>query len=208
MILSLFGGDKKAGVQLEHARVYLRPPKTADWRDWADLRTQSRDFLTPWEPTWPNDALTRQAFRRRLRQYDYEWEQGSGFSFFVFHKKSDLLLGGISFSNVRRGVSQTASLGYWVGEPHARQGYMSEALLASLEFAFDRLGLHRVEAACLTNNQASQKLLVKSGFSQQGYARQYLRIDGRWQDHLLFEILRNDPRGAAALQPDSMKSSA
>ncbi len=207
MILSFFGGEKKRTIKLERGRVFLRPARVSDWRDWAELRDRSRDFLSPWEPTWPNDALSRQAYRRRLRQYDYEWEQGTGFSFFVFAREDDQLLGGISFSNVRRGVAQTASLGYWVGKPYARQGYMSEALLAALEFGFDRLGLHRLEAACLVNNEASQGLLRKSGFSKQGYARQYLRIDGRWQDHLLFEILRNDPRGAAVAK-STLKTSA
>ena len=109
-------------------------------------------------------------------------------------RRDDALLGGITFSNVRRGVAQSASLGYWIGAPHAHQGYMTEALSAVLDFAFDHLALHRVEAACLPDNEASQGLLLKIGFQDEGYARQYLRINGRWQDHRLFALLKGDKR--------------
>ena len=96
---------------------------------------------------------------------------------------------------MRRGVSETASLGYWVGEPFARQGYMTRALPLVLDFSFDRLRLHRVEAACLPTNMPSRSLLTRAGFHQEGYARQYLCIAGKWQDHLLFAILHDDRRG-------------
>ncbi len=185
------------GLALAGERVYLRPPVQRDWRAWSGLRAESRDFLVPWEPTWAYDALTRGAFRRRLKTYRAEMRQGVTYSFLIFRRVDDVLLGGITLSNLRRGVAQSATLGYWIGAPHARQGYMSEALAAVLEFAFTRLGLHRVEAACLPNNEASRRLLLKSGFREEGYARQYLRINGRWQDHQLFAVLREDVSAAA-----------
>jgi len=174
------------------SRVYLRPGRLSDWRAWSRLREQSRAFLTPWEPTWPDDALTRRAFRRRLKQSAQEWEQGLTYSFLIFRIEDDALLGGITLSNVRRGVAQTSSLGYWIGETYARKGYMAEALRIVIDYSFNHLGLHRLEAACLPSNVASQGLLIKCGFSQQGYARQYLRINGKWQDHLLFDTLKSD----------------
>ena len=141
------------------------------------------------------DALTRQAFRRRIRAYETEWRDGTSFSFLVFRRNDEaVVLGGITLSNVRRGVAETASLGYWIGAGHAHQGYMTEALVCALDFAFERLGLHRIEAACLPNNAASKGLLLKAGFTQEGYTRRYLRINGDWRDHLLFAILREDPR--------------
>lgn len=176
-------------------RVYLRPPTHRDWRVWAELRGESRDFLTPWEPTWAYDALTRGAYRRRLRAHRAEGRQGTSYSFLVFRTDDHALLGGVTLSNIRRGVAQTASLGYWAGARHSRQGYMSEALAAVLHFALGDQGLHRVEAACLPNNAASKALLLKSGFREEGLAREYLRIGGRWQDHLLFGILREDLMG-------------
>lgn len=182
------------GNRLDGPRVYLRPPRNRDWLVWADLRERSRGFLTPWEPTWSVDALSRAAFRRRLRQTATEWVEDSGYGFLVFRRDDDAVLGGVNLSNVRRGVAQAVNLGYWIGEPYARHGYMTEALLTLFPFVFDRLGLHRIEAACLPHNMASRGLLQKVGFREEGYARQYLRINGSWQDHVLYSLLRGDIR--------------
>lgn len=182
------------GRLIEGDRIYLRPPQYGDWRAWAALREQSRAFLTPWEPTWPGDALSRASFRRRQRYVILEWHEDSGYSLFVFRREDDRLLGGVTLSNVRRGIAQAASLGYWTGAPFARQGYMSAALQALLPFAFERLGLHRIEAACLPHNAASRQLLIRTGFQEEGLARRYLRINGSWQDHALYALLRDDPR--------------
>jgi ribosomal-protein-alanine N-acetyltransferase len=198
MLPSWLRSPTERALHLAHGRVYLRPPKRRDWKAWSQLRADSQAFLIPWEPTWPSDALTRRAFRRRLQQYSHEVQSGQGYSFLIFRRSEDTLLGGISVTNVRRGVAQSASLGYWIGRPYARQGYMAEALTAVLDFAFDELNLHRVEAACLPENVASQGLLRKVGFREEGYARGYLRINGMWQDHVLFGILAEDARGVGA----------
>ncbi len=118
----------------------------------------------------------------------------TGYAFLIFRHEDGRLVGGVSMSNIRRGVAQSASLGYWMGAPFARHGYMTEALEAVLDFGFNSLGLHRIEAACLPSNQASRGLLAKVGFREEGYAREYLRINGVWQDHVLFAILRTDAR--------------
>lgn len=193
MLLPFRSGSTR-GLRLQGAHVYLRPARQGDWKAWADLREESRTFLAPWEPSWSRDALSRAAFRRRLRSYELEWHRGTTYSFLLFQRDDDVLVGGVTLSNVRRGVAQSASLGYWVGLPYARLGYMTEALGAVLDFAFDRLALHRVEAACLPDNEASQGLLRKIGFQEEGSCREYLRINGRWQDHRLFAMLRDDPR--------------
>ncbi|MHA1153238.1 MAG: GNAT family N-acetyltransferase [Alphaproteobacteria bacterium] len=194
-----FRGGLDRGLRLQRDRVYLRYPVQRDWREWSALRADSQAFLLPWEPTWAHDALSRGAFRRRLKMYRTELRQGVTHSFLIFRSADDALLGGITLSNLRRGVAQTATLGYWIGAAHARQGYVTEALWAVLEFAFRRLGLHRVEAACLPNNEASRRLLLKCGFQEEGYAREYLRINGSWQDHQLFATLRGD---FSAREPD------
>jgi [ribosomal protein S5]-alanine N-acetyltransferase len=172
-------------------RVFLRPPDRGDYDGWASLRAGSRGFLVPWEPTWPSDALSRANFRARVTRYADDWRTDQAYNFFIF-AHDETLVGGIGLSNLRRGVSETASLGYWVGEIFARQRYMTAALPLVLDFAFDRLGLHRVEAACLPTNIPSRSLLARAGFQQEGYAREYLCIEGKWQDHLLFAILRSD----------------
>jgi ribosomal-protein-alanine N-acetyltransferase len=181
-------------VRLKGDKVYLRAPAERDWRAYVEVRTVSRKFLEPWEPAWPQDALGREAFMRRLNRYAEDWRDDVGHNFFIFCSSDDALIGGISLSNVRRGVAQCGTLGYWVGEPHARKGYMSEALRLITEFCFGQLTLHRIEAACLPLNEASQKLLQRAGFTQDGYARKYLKIRGEWHDHLLFSLLAEDFR--------------
>jgi ribosomal-protein-alanine N-acetyltransferase len=150
-------------------------------------------FLGPWEPTWPEDDLTRAAFRRRLQRYMRDQQADVGYAFLIFREGDGALVGGVTLNNVRRGVSQTASLGYWMGAPFARQGYMSAALSTLVPFAHGALHLKRIEAACLPHNVASVRLLEKQGFTREGYARRYLCIAGEWQDHLLFARLNSDP---------------
>jgi [ribosomal protein S5]-alanine N-acetyltransferase len=174
-------------------RVVLRTPQMSDHPAWAAVREVSRGFLTPWEPIWPADDLTRPAFRQRLRRYAEDLRSDQAYPFFVFRKEDNALVGGLALANVRRGVAQAGSLGYWVGEPYARKGYMSAAVRALVPAAFEMLRLHRVEAACIPTNAASIRLLEKCGFRREGYARSYLCINGIWQDHLLYARLRTDP---------------
>ena len=182
-------------ARLYGPRVYLRAPRGGDWRVWSQVRTASREFLEPWEPTWPKGAVGRSAFRHRLRRQARESRDDSGYAFFVFGRDDDSLLGGVTLSNLQRGVAMSCSLGYWVGAQHTRQGFMSEAITSLLPFVFDTLGLHRLEAACLPSNIASQGLLRKLGFHEEGFARDYLRINGQWHDHLLFALLTSDRDG-------------
>ncbi len=184
--------QERSEPRLDGRVVYLRPPRRRDWRAWAELRGVSRDFLVPWEPAWAADVLTRAAFRRRLARQADDWERDQGYAFFILRQGDDALLGGINLNNVRRGVAQMASLGYWIGQPHARSGYMSEAIKLALGFAFEHLSLHRCEAACLLANRPSQSVLRRAGFREEGIAKRYLRINGEWQDHLLFALLREE----------------
>jgi [ribosomal protein S5]-alanine N-acetyltransferase len=178
---------------IENERVMLRPPQMADFAEWAALRERSRAFLKPWEPVWPIDDLTRGAFRRRLKRYAEDQRADQSYSFFIFDKQDGALVGGITLANVRRGVAQAGSIGYWIGEPYARHGLMTATLSALVPFGFLTLRLHRLEAACIPSNVPSMRLLEKSGFRREGYARQYLCINGIWQDHLLYARLCDDP---------------
>ena len=174
--------------------VFLRVPAITDYPQWVTIRAESRGFLAPWEPVWPADELSRLGFRRRLKRYQREIREGSGYPFFIFSADEAVLLGGLTLSHVQRGVTQSASIGYWMGQRHARRGFMTDAVRATIGFAFDTLRLHRLEAACLPHNGASIRLLEKTGFTREGYARSYLCIDGHWQDHLLFAIVNGDLR--------------
>ncbi len=163
-----------------------------DYPAWSQLRLRSRDFLQPWEPTWPHDDLTKSAFRRRLAAYARDIDLDQAYPFFIFRGRDDALLGGVTLSNVRRGVAQMASIGYWIGQPYARRGHMLAAVRTAAPFAFQRLGLHRLEAACIPDNAPSRELLLKAGFRLEGEARAYLKINGVWRDHLLFGMLPGD----------------
>jgi ribosomal-protein-alanine N-acetyltransferase len=174
---------------LRHARVMLRPPSLNDFEEWAELRRASKSFLMPWEPQWSEAEYSKFNFRARIKNYQQQMRCDAGYPFFIFHHQEGHLLGAITASNVRRGVAQMCSVGYWIGQPFAQQGYMGEALAAVLGYAFGNLGLHRVEAACLPSNIASISLLRRSGFGQEGLAVKYLQIAGKWQDHLLFARL-------------------
>ena len=166
----------------------------SDHPQWANIREESRSFLAPWEPVWPADDLTKLAFRRRIRRYQREIRSGTGYPMFIFSPDGETLFGGLTLSQVQRGVAQTAVLGYWMGKPYAGRGLMSASVRAMASFAFNTLQLHRIEAACLPHNEASIRLLERVGFQREGYARRYLCIDGHWQDHLLFGLLHDDPR--------------
>jgi [ribosomal protein S5]-alanine N-acetyltransferase len=171
-------------------RVTLRVPQMSDFEEWATLRELSRGFLVPWEPTWPADDLTRGSFRRRLKRYAEDQRNDLAYPYFIFRNEDQKLVGGLTITNVRRGVAQAGSLGYWMGAAYARQGYMTAAVRVFVPFAFSTLKLHRIEAACIPENAASVRLLEKTGFKREGYAREYLCINGMWQDHFLYGQVR------------------
>jgi ribosomal-protein-alanine N-acetyltransferase len=174
--------------------LLLRAPQTGDYLPWAQLRERSRAYLTPWEPIWPSDDLTRAGFRRRLRRYAEDILADRAYPFLIFREEDGGLVGGITLANVRRGIVQAGTVGYWVGEPFAGRGYMTAALRLLLPTLFGELSLHRVEAACIPGNAASVRVLEKCGFVREGLARRYLCINGVWQDHLLFGMLHEDFR--------------
>jgi ribosomal-protein-alanine N-acetyltransferase len=191
---------QEAGPIVRGRRVTLRAPQMYDFAAWAEARQMSREHLVPWEPAWTRDELTRSAFRRRIRHYQREAREDLGYAFFIFGEREDFLLGGLTLSNVRRGVTQAAALGYWLNVSVTGHGYMREAVAAICPFAFEQLRLHRVEAACLPHNTRSVGVLEACGFTREGLARRYLKINGTWQDHLLLARLIDDPAPAKAGQ--------
>lgn len=186
---------RKRHLRLETERLTLRLPRHADYRSWAALRDGSRDFLTPWEPTWAPDHLSRKSFTGRVYWSQRALGQGSAVPLFILRRSDEVLLGAITLDNIRRGPAQAATLGYWIGQVHARQGYMREAIEAVVHHAFRDLDLSRVEAACLPENAASRGVLEKAGFKYEGVAQSYLQIAGRWRNHVLYAHLRHDRRG-------------
>ena len=197
----------ESGAVLRGRGVELRAPRASDYQAWAALRLESRSRLEPVEPLWAEDELSRSAYRRRLAHYARDAREGTGLASFIFQASDGALLGGVTLSNIRRGVNQSASLGYWIGVPYWGRGHMTSALAVLFPHAFQELKLHRLEAACLPTNAGSIRVLERSGFVREGYARSYLRIAGEWRDHLIFGLVdehwRQSTRGQAALSKEA-----
>lgn len=189
---------KRRSVSILTARLSLRLPEHRDFREWAKLRHQSRAFLSPWEPIWAADHLSRASFTNRVYWSQRAVKNGNAVPLFVFHKEAGPLVGAITLDNIRRGPSQVGTIGYWVGQQYARQGFMSEAIIAMVAHAFGALDLSRVESACLPDNVASRGVLEKAGFKYEGVAQSYIQINGRWRNHVLYAALRGDRRGRSS----------
>lgn len=192
MALFRFSSDALPRPLIRTPNLSLRPPAASDYDNWAALRIESRSFLTPWEPVWNEDDLTRTSFRLRVKRAAREIASDEAYALFIFDNATDTLLGGLTLGLIRRGVAQACTLGYWMGERHAGKGHMTEAVRGAVRFAFSELALHRVEAACLPENEPSRRLLERVGFQREGLARAYLRINGNWCDHLLYGVLSSD----------------
>lgn len=194
---------RHASLAIETPRLMLRLPEMADHVPWATLRREGEAFLRAWEPAWSPDHLSRKAFRSRVYWAQRAREEGRALALFLLRRADARLLGAITLDNIRRGPSQSAQVGYWIGERFARQGYMAEALAATVRHSFETLDLSRIEAACLPENLASRGLLERSGFVHEGVASGYLQIAGRWRDHVLYAILRADRGRASSTGPVS-----
>ena len=188
----MFG--RRRPIRLETERMALRLPQHGDFNAWTALRQDSRDFLVPWEPTWSADHLSRKAFTNRVYWAQRASRNGTALPLFLIRRDGELL-GAITLDNIRRGPAQSASIGYWIGQRFARQGYMREAIGALTHHAFTQMDLSRIEAACLPENTASRGVLERSGFKYEGVAQSYLQINGRWRNHVLYSNLRHDRRG-------------
>ena len=179
-------------LNLPCGQLQLRAPTRADYSAWKQIREESREFLTRWEPKWPQSDLTKLGYRRRLKRYAYEREMKIGETYFLVSMADDKPIGGISISNIRYGVAQMCNIGYWMGEKYAARGYMGQCVGVIVYYIFNELGLSRIEAACLPQNERSLRLLESAGFMREGVLRKYLEINGERSDHVLYSLLKED----------------
>lgn len=179
-------------IDVPNTSLYLEPPSIGHFEQWVTVRRDSQSFLRPWEPTWAADDLSIIGYKRRLAAYQRHRQSGWGRTFFLFDSQGDRLLGGASLTRIRYGNSKSATLGYWMSVHEAGKGHMQKAVPSLISYAFDTLGLERVEAATLPKNERSKHLLKKVGFIEEGYVREYLEINGKREDHLLFALLKAD----------------
>jgi len=173
-------------------RLTLRPAVGGDYAQWKKVRTRNRAYLEPFEPEWPQNCLDQKFFLRRVLRLQEDWRQDKGYAFLIFEKDSQTLLGGININNVTRGAAQYASLGYWLDQFSQGQGYMTEAAHAVLTCAFSELHLARINAGTLPHNHKSRAMLERVGFIEEGFAKAYIQIHGKRQDHVLYGLNADD----------------
>lgn len=191
---------RKDRVTIQTQRLVLRLPDMNDHMPWVRLRRESEAFLSAWEPHRETEQTSRRAFRNRVYWAEQSVSSGRGLPLFLIRREDNTLVGAITLDNIRRGPSQACTVGYWIGEAFARQGYMAEALAGVVGHAFHEMNLSRVEAATLPENTPSRGLLERGGFKYEGVAQSYLQIAGRWRTHVLYANLREDRRGRAGIE--------
>ena len=184
--------DFKLTERARGESIVLRPPKWAEYDAWSQLRRDNEAKLAPWEPEWDEKYLTRPSYRARLARFKRLMADGTGYPFHIFLGSSDHFIGACHVTGIRRHVAQSGQIGYWLGDPFTQKGYARAAVRAVTRFSFETLGLHRIEAAVQATNHRSVKLLEACGYTREGTAREYLRINGVWQDHEIYARLSSD----------------
>jgi [ribosomal protein S5]-alanine N-acetyltransferase len=180
---------------LRAPRTFIRPLEPSDTSAMLDLRVRNDAFLRPFEPLKTPDYLTHAAQQREIDRSVDDRRTDRGYAFGIFSRDRAELIGRIALSNVVRGAWQNATLGYFIDEGHSRRGHCTEAVGLVLEFSFIYASLHRVQAAVMLRNAASERVLEKNGFRFEGTSTNYLRINGAWEDHRVYAITLEDWEG-------------
>jgi ribosomal-protein-alanine N-acetyltransferase len=176
--------------ELRGRRVALRPLVSSDFEEWREVRRRNVDWLTKWEPRppegYPSDTSDSSAFSARCGAREREWQLGTGYGFGIFVEGR--FAGEMNLSGVQRGPFQNAYVGYWIDEARAGRGYVPESLVVAARFAFEELGLHRLQVAIIPRNRPSRRVAEKLELREEGVALRYLCINGRWEDHVRYAI--------------------
>jgi ribosomal-protein-alanine N-acetyltransferase len=171
-------------------RLVIRLPEAADVAAVAAYYRENRDHLQPWSPTWPREVFTETFWRGQVAQRQADLAAGIAVGLFIFQRgEGAQLVGNVSLTQIVRGNAQHCQLGYGLAATAQGNGYMVEAVRAVVDYAFADLSLHRVGATYVPHNQRSGAVLRRAGFTVEGYARDYLRLNGRWEDHILTSIV-------------------
>jgi ribosomal-protein-alanine N-acetyltransferase len=170
--------------------VEVRLLEPADAAALLELRVRNRRFLEPWEPVRDEGFFTPAGQRATVRAALRERDEGRVLPFVVVHDGA--VIGAVNLSGIVRGIFENAYLGYWIDEAHGGRGLMTEAVRLVATHAFGAAGLHRIQAAVIPRNTGSLRVLEKLGFREEGLAERYLRINGRWEDHKLFAVTREE----------------
>lgn len=172
--------------------IYIRRLELDDAQSWLDLRRKNYDFRSQFIPMLPDRYSSLNEQRKVIEQVIENWEKGLGYGFGVFLSTHHQLIGRVNLNHVVRGAWDNCLIGYFIDQELNGRGYATEAVRQAVDFAFHQVGLHRVEAAVLPFNKASIRVLEKCGFRKEGYAKHYLKLNGKWEDHLIYAITQED----------------
>jgi ribosomal-protein-alanine N-acetyltransferase len=176
-------------LELRGQRVVLRPLTESDFSEWHEVRTRCAGWLLRWEPRpkgAPVPSEDRPSFAARCGIRERERHLGSGYGFGIF--VGERFAGEVTLSSIQRGPFQSAFIGYWIDEALAGRGFVPEAVVVTLRFAFEAISLHRVEISIIPRNGASRRVVEKLAIRQEGIAERFLEIDGVWEDHIRYAI--------------------
>jgi ribosomal-protein-alanine N-acetyltransferase len=185
----LIGEGLSLSTRIVTERLTLRPPRTADVPEMRRALRQNAVHLRPWSvaPAVGEDASSLTSVSRAVLRHRREWKQGQAFVLLITPREDErIIIGRIALGGVLRGAFQNAYLGYWIDGERQGHGLMTEAVRAATAFALGAAGLHRVQAAVMPRNGASQRVLEKAGYRREGVAARYLCIAGEWEDHVIF----------------------
>jgi len=196
------------GIRLETSRIALRAPRAIDIAELRSLLSRNADHLRPWSPSPPpgTNPLGFTELGRTIAKQRRDWKAGAAFVFVALLRQArEPIIGRVALTSIARGPWQSAQLGYWIDAANGGRGLMSEGVELALDFAFERLRLHRVQAAVMPHNRPSRRILAKRGFREEGYAERYLRIGGVWEDHVIYGLTAEEWRSRAfASTPDTV----
>ncbi|HET7386316.1 MAG TPA: GNAT family protein [Nocardioidaceae bacterium] len=171
----------------------MRPLSLRDARAWKEIRHRNADWLRPWEATMPpGDRSGPRTFRGMARDLRHQARQRRALPFAV--TLDGAFVGQLTVTNIVGGSARWGQIGYWIDQRHAGQGVIPTAVALVVDYCLFELHLHRIEVAIRPENTASLRVVEKLGFSEIGYAKSYLHIDGDWRDHRLFAVTEDDCR--------------
>ncbi|WP_372651540.1 GNAT family N-acetyltransferase [Halobacteriovorax sp.] len=175
-------------MKIETKRLNIRLAEISDASSIIHFYKRNHDHLSPWSPKQPNNFMDTEFWSERISKYKLEYSKQQSLKACLFTKSGELI-GRCNFTNVERGSFQNCRLGYKLDHEYEGKGYMSEALDALIQVIFNEFKIHRIEANVIPSNTKSRKLLERLGFEEHGIAKSYLKIDGKWQDHVLTSLL-------------------
>jgi ribosomal-protein-alanine N-acetyltransferase len=145
--------------------------------------------LAPWEPWRSPGFHARAAWAERLKYREQEQREGRGYYFLAYDDAGEAIIASCSLTGIARGPLEAGYMGYSVDRDYQGRGVMKELCLHVIDYAFDTIQLHRIMANYMPDNERSGNLLKRLGFEREGYAKQYLQINGRWEDHVLTALI-------------------